>query len=90
LLDAQCPDGGLAAHGSLEIGDLLSTFTGSLTLAGLSAIESLDLASLAEFLRQTSSPDGGFTACLADTMPDVEYAYYGTATYSLLRTAAPK
>jgi geranylgeranyl transferase type-2 subunit beta len=85
LLNSQCRDGGLAAHASLEIGDLLSTFTGSLTLAGLNAIDSLDLANLAEFLRQTSSPDGGFTACTADTVPDVEYTYYGLATYSLLR-----
>jgi geranylgeranyl transferase type-2 subunit beta len=85
LTQAQSPDGGLKAHAALENGDLLSTFTGSLTLAGFDAFHSLDTSGIAEFLKRTAAPQGGFTACLDDDSPDVEYTYYGIATYCILK-----
>jgi geranylgeranyl transferase type-2 subunit beta len=84
LANLQSPDGGLKAHAAIETGDLLSTFTGSLTLAGFDALDSLNTSRLAEFLKCTAAPQGGFAACIGDDSPDVEYTYYGIATYSIL------
>jgi geranylgeranyl transferase type-2 subunit beta len=86
LASVQSSDGGVKAHASIENGDLLSTFTGVLTLAGFDALSSIDTAALAQFLRRTAAPQGGFLACDGDETPDVEYAYYGIATYSLLNS----
>jgi geranylgeranyl transferase type-2 subunit beta len=86
LASVQSSDGGLKAHAAIENGDLLSTFTGVLTLAGFDALSSLDTAALAQFLRRTAAPQGGFLACDGDETPDIEYAYYGIATYSLLNS----
>jgi geranylgeranyl transferase type-2 subunit beta len=85
LAKTQSRDGGLTAHAAIESGDLLSTFTGSLTLAGFDAFDSLNASGIAEFLKNAAAPQGGFAACLDDDSPDVEYTYYGIATYSLLK-----
>jgi geranylgeranyl transferase type-2 subunit beta len=87
LAAMQTTDGGLQAHAAARCGDLLSTFTGLLTLTGLGSLDRIDPAAAARFLHETAHPRGGFLACNADDTPDVEYTYYGIATLALLRVA---
>ncbi|MEI6914811.1 MAG: prenyltransferase/squalene oxidase repeat-containing protein [Armatimonadota bacterium] len=81
----QTGDGGLLAQPSAPEADLLSTFTGVLSLFGLNALNRLDLRAVAEFVGRLAHPQGGFRACLSDDEPDVEYTYYGVGTMALLR-----
>ena len=62
LVSLQSPMGGLLAHGSAPGPDLLSTFTGMLTLLGLGALDRLNLPLIARFLRSCATPSGGFRA----------------------------
>ena len=87
LASMQGADGGLRPHAVVEASDLLSTFTGLITLSSLGELQQIDLARVAEFLRASAHSDGGFLACPDDDTPDVEYTYYGVATLALLRTA---
>jgi geranylgeranyl transferase type-2 subunit beta len=88
----QHAEGGLQAHAEAGGADLLSTFTGFLTLTMLEQTDPLDLAAVARFVRDCASRGGGFRACAADPEADVEYTYYGLGTMALLRlhgTARP-
>jgi geranylgeranyl transferase type-2 subunit beta len=85
LAHMQAADGGLKPHAAVDGGDLLSTFTGLLTLSALDGLHLVDLASVAQFLRNVAHPNGGFVACPSDDTPDVEYTYYGIATLALLQ-----
>lgn len=87
LATMQGVDGGLRAHADAPEGDLLSTFTGLLTMGAADAVESLDLPALGRFVRAVARPGGGFGATPSDPGADVEYAYYGLAMVSLLRAA---
>ena len=87
LASMQGVDGGLRPHAAVGQGDLLSTFTGLLTLCALGELRRIDTAHAAQFLRAAAHPDGGFLACPGDDTPDVEYTYYGIATLALLRAA---
>lgn len=78
-------DGGFRAHPSAPEGDLLSSFTAFLALIGLAAVGPVDLAGLARFARTCARPEGGFSSCPRDAVPDVEYTYYGLGTLALLR-----
>jgi geranylgeranyl transferase type-2 subunit beta len=86
LFSLQSDDGGLKPHGSVETGDLLSTFTGLVALAAFDALGRLDAGRLANFLRQTAIPTGGFLACPNDAEADLEYTYYGIGVLAMLRT----
>ncbi len=81
----QSADGGLKPHAAVRGGDLLSTFTGLLTLSGLGGLEPIDVAAVARFLRSTAHAAGGFLSCVGDESPDVEYTYYGVGALALLR-----
>jgi geranylgeranyl transferase type-2 subunit beta len=85
LAGVQSADGGLKPHAAVRGGDLLSTFTGLLTLWGLGGLEPIDVAAVARFLRSAADPAGGFLSCQEDESPDVEYTYYGVGTLALLR-----
>lgn len=85
LAEMQSPDGGLKPHAAVAAGDLLSSFTGALTLSSLGGFHKIDATALARFLQRMSRPTGGFLACDGDDTPDVEYTYYGIATLALLR-----
>jgi geranylgeranyl transferase type-2 subunit beta len=85
LAHMQSADGGLKVHIAVENGDLLSTFTGLVTLSALDQLNSIDTARAAQFLRGTAHPNGGFMACTGDDSPDVEYTYYGIGALALLR-----
>ena len=58
LVEMQSDGGGLRAHAGVAGGDLLSTFTGLLTLAGLGRFQDIDVAGVARFLRRTARADG--------------------------------
>jgi geranylgeranyl transferase type-2 subunit beta len=87
LAAMQTTDGGWKAHAAAQRGDLLSTFTGLLTLSGLAGLDGIDLPAAARFLHRSAHPDGGFLACEGDDSPDVEYTYYGIGTLALLQSA---
>lgn len=86
LRRAQAPDGGLRAHPAAPEGDLLSTYTGLLTLWTLGSADGIDLGAVGRFVRRVAHPAGGFAATPSDYGVDVEYTYYGIATLSLLRS----
>jgi len=88
LLRMQAPDGGLRAHEKATGGDLLSAFTGMLTLAGLDSSHIPNLAAIARFVRATARPAGGFSASGLDPGTDIEYTYYGVGCLAILRSVA--
>jgi geranylgeranyl transferase type-2 subunit beta len=85
LARLQRADGGWPAHESAPASDLLSTFTALLTLAGMGELSGVRLPAIAQFLKETAEPNGGFRAGAGDDTADVEYSYYGIATLALLR-----
>jgi geranylgeranyl transferase type-2 subunit beta len=85
LAAMQADDGGLKPHAAAQGGDLLSTFTGLVTLWGLGGLQPIDVAAVARFLRNLAQAGGGFLACYGDETPDVEYTHYGVGILALLR-----
>ena len=62
LVDMQTDEGGLRANTRIPIADLLSTFTGCLTLADLGALEQVDVPAVNRYAKQLELPEGGFSA----------------------------
>lgn len=87
LVERQTAEGGLAANTRIPTADLLSTFTGALTLNDLGHLHHLDTAAALEFVFSLHSKTGGFHAAPWDDAVDVEYTYYGLAAMSLLHHA---
>jgi geranylgeranyl transferase type-2 subunit beta len=77
-------DGGLQANDRAPLADLLSTFTGLLTLTDLGAADSVDRERLTEFAESLELPAGGFRGGLWDEAADVEYTFYGLGSLALL------
>jgi len=77
-------DGGLRANTRIPIADLLSTFTGLLTLQDLKAASEIDLDGLQTFAKSLELEDGGFRGAEWDPAHDVEYTFYGLGTLGLL------
>lgn len=91
LLAMQRPNGGFAAHDRSPVSDLMTTFTGIVTLGDCDALRRARLGDAARFVRALLAPDGGFLAVPGDDEADVEYTYYGVAALSLLAAeAAPE
>jgi geranylgeranyl transferase type-2 subunit beta len=88
LGDMQDDDGGLLANPRIPLADLLSTFTGCLTLTDLDRIDVLDTAAALKFVQSLDQPAGGFLAAVWDEMRDVEYTFYGLGALALLRPIA--
>ncbi|MEX0977482.1 MAG: prenyltransferase/squalene oxidase repeat-containing protein, partial [Pirellulales bacterium] len=85
LLDMQTDDeGGLRANSRIPIADLLSTFTGLLTLADLDALDEADLPAARRFVDSLQLPGGGFRGASWDPGDDVEYTFYGLGATALL------
>ncbi len=84
LADMQNDEGGLRANTRIPIADLLSTFTGLLTLTDLEAADSIDATAIARYAKSLEQPDGGFLGAVWDQGVDVEYSFYGLATLGLL------
>lgn len=80
--------GGLRAHASATEGDLLSTFTGLVTLSGTGGVEQLDVREIARFVGGLARANGGFAGAPGDIGADVEYTYYGVGCLAMIRAAA--
>ena len=85
LLDMQNDEGGLLANTRIPIADILSTFTGLVSLQDLDADNQIDKAAMLRFVRSLESEDGGFIAAAWDEVRDVEYSFYGLGTLGLLQ-----
>jgi geranylgeranyl transferase type-2 subunit beta len=83
LVEMQTDEGGLRANTRIPIADLLSTFTGCLTLADLNALDEIDVSAVHRYAKQLEQPDGGFLGAIWDQVADVEYSFYGLGTIAL-------
>ena len=86
VADMQTDEGGLRANTRIPIADVLSTFTGLLTLNDLGARDEVDLAAVGRYVRSMELPDGGFLGGAWDEATDVEYTFYGLGALALLET----
>jgi geranylgeranyl transferase type-2 subunit beta len=84
LLDMQTDEGGLRANTRIPIADVLSTFTGLLTLADLGGLDEVDLSAARSYVESMELDDGGFRGGIWDGATDVEYTFYGLGTLALL------
>ncbi len=87
LLEVRAEQGGLKAHNRIPFADLLSTFTGSWTLAQLGRLNRLDLTTLEEYARRVGHSGGGFRGHAFDDDRDVEYTFYGLGVLALVMNA---
>ena len=87
LAQMQTDEGGLRANTRIPIADLLSTFTGLLTLGDLGAREMIDDAAALRYARSLQQPCGGFLGAAWDEQVDVEYTFYGIGACALLTVA---
>jgi len=84
LAGMQSAEGGLRANGKAPLADLLSTFTGMLTLDDLGAISRVDQAAARRFVQATEDSAGGFRGGMWDQATDVEYSFYGLGCVAIL------
>ena len=87
LCEMQTDEGGLRANTRIPIADLLSSFTGGLTLMDLESFDELDVPLLRKFVTSLQLPAGGFRAAVWDDAHDVEYSFYGLGCLALLSLA---
>ena len=87
LADMQTDEGGLRANTRIPIADLLSTFTGLLTLADLGQPALVDLAAARQYVDSLQLGKGGFHGAAWDPACDVEYTFYGLGATALLAGA---
>jgi geranylgeranyl transferase type-2 subunit beta len=83
LAEMQNDEGGLKANTRIPIADLLSTFTGTLTLADLGALDQIDVAAARRYAESLALPEGGFLGAAWDQVADVEYSFYGLGTLAI-------
>lgn len=86
LAEMQSDEGGLTANTRIPFADLLSTFTGLLTLADLDAVSMVNVDAINRYAFSMQSPAGGFVGFSLDHTADVEYSFYGIATLALCQT----
>ncbi len=84
LAEMQTEEGGLRANTRIPIADLLSSFTGLLTLQDLAAVDAIDLAPLRKYVNSLEQSQGGFHGAEWDLAHDVEYTFYGLGCLALL------
>jgi geranylgeranyl transferase type-2 subunit beta len=84
LSAAQSEEGGLVANTRIPVADVLSTFTGSLTLGDLGALEAIDLPAARRYVHSMQADHGGFHGGAWDEGVDVEYTFYGLGALALL------
>lgn len=83
LAQIQNDEGGLKANTRIPLADLLSTFTGVLTLADLGAMDQVDGEAARRYVQSLETGDG-FRGGLWDDGTDVEYTFYGLGALALL------
>ncbi len=86
LAEMQSDEGGFTANTRIPFADLLSSFTGLLTLADLQANSRVNVDAVSHYALSMASPDGGFVGFALDQTADVEYSFYGLATLALCQT----
>jgi geranylgeranyl transferase type-2 subunit beta len=84
IIDRQDSEGGLTANSRIPICDVLSTFTGIVTLLDLGALHELNLDAVSRFVNALAQPGGGYLAAAWDEKVDIEYSFYGLGCLSLL------
>jgi geranylgeranyl transferase type-2 subunit beta len=87
LCEMQTDEGGIRANTRIPIADLLSSFTGGLTLMDLDSFDELDVDLFAGFVNSLQLKTGGFQAAAWDDADDVEYSFYGLGCLALLNQA---
>ncbi|MFO0906032.1 MAG: prenyltransferase/squalene oxidase repeat-containing protein [Pirellulales bacterium] len=88
LVEMQNDEGGLRANTRIPIADLLSTFTGLVTLIDLQGLPEIDVAAALRFVRGLEMTTGGFHGASWDPAHDVEYTFYGLGCRALLAGVA--
>jgi len=83
LSEMQSDEGGLTANTRIPFADLLSSFTGLLTLADLDSVSEVNTEAIRRYALSMQSPEGGFVGFTLDQTADVEYSFYGLATLAL-------
>jgi geranylgeranyl transferase type-2 subunit beta len=84
LAEMQNEEGGLLANTRILVADVLSTFTGVLTLGDLDGLQRIDLSAARRYVDSMQLADGGFRGGLWDDATDVEYTFYGLGAAALL------
>ncbi|MFM9068414.1 MAG: prenyltransferase/squalene oxidase repeat-containing protein, partial [Planctomycetota bacterium] len=84
LVEMQNDEGGLRANTRIPIADLLSSFTGYLTLADLQATTEIDRSAFERYVLSLELPGGGFHGAAWDPACDVEYTFYGLGCRALV------
>ena len=88
LCAMQGEEGGLTANTRIPVADLLSTFTGLLTIIdvaeGRAPPAPFDFERMRRYVDALEQPDGGFVGGVWDTEADVEYTFYGLGSLALL------
>ena len=84
LAGMQTDEGGLRANTRIPIADLLSTFTGVLTLTDLGGVDTVDMAAVRDYVSRLEQVGGGYCGAAWDQGIDVEYTFYGLGTAALL------
>ncbi len=80
----QTDEGGLRANTRIPIADLLSTFTGLLTLEQIGAVNRIDVSAALRYVKSLENERGGFRGAAWDSVEDVEYTFYGLGSLALL------
>ena len=83
LSDMQDDEGGVKANTRIPIADLLSTFTGLLTLSDLGAVDAIDVPAARRYAQSLQLDRGGFRGAVWDEAADVEYTFYGLGALAL-------
>ncbi len=85
LVEMQTDEGGLRANTRIPFADVLSTFTGLLTLQDLRGENEISLSAVERYVQSMEQPTGGFHAAALDEATDVEYTFYGLGAMGLLK-----
>jgi len=88
LSQMQTAEGGLLANTKIPVADLLSTFTGVLTLVDLDGLDAIDAPAALRFARALERRAGGFHGAAWDEDADAEYTFYGLGCLALLTPTA--
>jgi len=83
LSEMQSDEGGFTANTRIPFADLLSSFTGLLTLSDLNSTPEVNIEAISRYALSMQSPEGGFVGFTLDQTADVEYTFYGLATLAL-------
>ncbi len=87
LAEVQNDEGGFLANTRIPVADVLSTFTGVLTLGDLGGLARIDLPAAGRYVESMQLAGGGFRGGLWDDATDVEYTFYGLGAAALVKAS---